>query len=275
MAKFAIEGDDRSAPTKLVFKNNSLKSESFLWDFGDGTTSSEASPEHKYFLSGKYIVKLTAKKGNKMSVSEQEILIDPPKDCLVAMETNLGTMTIRLYDETPQHRDNFIKLAETGFYDGLLFHRVIEGFMAQGGDPQSRDARVGQRLGTGGPGYTVPAEITEKYAHVKGALAAARQGDAVNPKKESSGSQFYLVHGKPISEDVLESMERRKGIVYDDEIKRRYMEDGGTPFLDQEYTVYGEIVKGIDVLDQIAVAETNNADRPKQDVKIIKVRVVK
>ncbi len=275
LAKFVIEADDKKAPSKIVFTNSSEKAESYLWDFGDGNTSTEESPEHKYYLSGKYNVKLIAKKGKKMSESEQAIVIDPPQDCLISMETNYGAMTIRLYDGTPKHRDNFIKLAEQGYYDGLLFHRVIEGFMVQGGDPNSKDARAGARLGSGGPGYTVPAEFTDEYAHVKGALAAARTGGASNPQKASSGSQFYIVHGQKATADVLESMETRKGVIYTDETKDAYINQGGTPFLDQDYTVFGIVEKGLDIVDKIAGVETGESDRPQKDVKIIKVRVVK
>ncbi len=275
LAKFTLQDEDRKAPSTIVFKNNSEKAESFIWDFGDGNTSTEESPEHKYFLSGKYKVKLTAKKGKKESVLEKELIIDPPQDCLVSMETTLGSLTIRLYDGTPKHRDNFIKLAESGFYDGLLFHRVIDGFMIQGGDPNSKNAKPGQRLGSGGPGYTVPAEFSKEYAHVKGALSAARQPDHVNPKKNSSGSQFYIVHGQKASEDVLSTMEARHGMKYTDEIKSQYINSGGTPFLDQEYTVYGIVEKGMDIIDLIAGTKTDSSDRPKKDVKILKVRVIK
>jgi len=193
MASFVSDSEGKKAPSKVKFTNQSKKAESYMWDFGDGKKSTEESPEHKYFLSGQYDVKLIAKKGKKESTTTQSIVIEAPQECLVSMETTLGTMTIRLYDATPKHRDNFIKLAESGFYDGLLFHRVIEGFMVQGGDPDSKNAKPGARLGSGGPGYTIPAEITEEFAHVKGALSAARQGDNVNPKKKSSGSQFYIV----------------------------------------------------------------------------------
>lgn len=275
LAKFTLPDEDRKAPSTIVFNNTSEKAESYLWDFGDGKTSTEESPEHKYFLSGKYIVKLTAKKGKKESVIEKAVIIDPPQDCLISMETTLGTMTIRLYDGTPKHRDNFIKLAESGFYDGLLFHRIIEGFMIQGGDPNSKNAKPGQRLGSGGPGYTIPAEFKSEYAHVKGALSAARQGDQVNPKRNSSGSQFYIVHGQKASKDVLANIETRKGITYSEEIKSQYMTIGGTPFLDQDYTVFGIVEKGLDIVDVIASTDTDSTDRPKKDVKILKVRVIK
>jgi peptidyl-prolyl cis-trans isomerase B (cyclophilin B) len=275
LAKFTLQDEDKKAPTTIVFKNNSEKAESFIWDFGDGKTSTEESPEHKYFLSGKYNVKLIAKKGKKESVMEKELIIEPPHDCLIEMETSLGSLTIRLYDETPKHRDNFIKLAESGFYDGLLFHRVIDGFMIQGGDPNSKNAKPGQRLGSGGPGYTIPAEFTDQYAHVKGALSAARQGDNVNPKKNSSGSQFYIVHGREASESDLSTIESRKDFNYPEEVKKQYMEQGGTPFLDQDYTVFGIVEKGLDIVDRIAATKTGQDDRPTEDVKILKVRVIK
>jgi len=275
VANFMVKKEDNTAPSEVSFINESKKADSYLWDFGDGNTSTEESPEHKYFLSGKYNVKLVAKKGDKQSIKEQELLFDPPHDCLVLMETNYGNMTIRLYDETPKHRDNFIKLAETGFYDDILFHRVIDGFMIQGGDPESKNASSNQRLGSGGPGYTLPAEFNAEYVHVRGALAAARQGDAVNPQKRSSGSQFYIVDGRKVNEDVIKNNEIKKGIDYTEKDEKKYMEEGGTPFLDMEYTVFGIVEKGLDVIDKIASVRTGAADRPKEDVKILKVRVIK
>jgi len=275
LAKFAINADDKRAPSSISFDNQSEKAETYFWDFGDGNTSEEANPEHKYYLSGNYKITLKAQKGKKVNMTSQDILIDAPQDCTVEMETTHGNMTIKLYDDTPKHRDNFIKLAETGYYDGLLFHRVIDGFMIQGGDPNSKGAKSGARLGSGGPGYTVPAEFTPKYAHVKGALCAARQGDNVNPDKNSSGSQFYIVHGKAVTEEVLKSMERRNNMEYPDEVVEQYLKNGGTPFLDQGYTVYGMVVEGLDIIDKIAGVSKDRSDRPTEDVKILKVRVVK
>lgn len=275
MARFLTESKDQSAPAKVKFDNQSKKAETYLWDFGDGTTSQDISPTHKYITSGKYTVKLTAIKGKKQHTMEKELIFDAPHDCLVEMETTLGSITIKLYDSTPQHRDNFIKLAETEYYDNMLFHRVINGFMIQGGDPDSKTAKKGQRLGVGGPGYTVPAEFVDGLVHIKGALAAARQGDAVNPEKRSSGSQFYLVQGKPLSAAQLDQMEWQKGYKYTPEQREILTTQGGTPFLDKDYTVFGQIVKGLNIIDKIATVPTDNADRPVEDVKIIKVRVIK
>ncbi len=168
-----------------------------------------------------------------------------PDETIVLLKTSMGDMKIKLYNETPLHRDNFIKLVNEKYYDGLLFHRVIKDFMIQGGDPNSKDATAGQQLGMGGPGYTIPAEILSQFTHKKGAVAAARMGDQVNPKKESSGSQFYIVHNS-----------------------------NGTPHLDGAYTVFGEVIEGMDVIDKIANVKTGRADRPVEDVKIISVSII-
>ena len=157
----------------------------------------------------------------------------------VSIETEYGTMNVKLYDETPLHRDNFVKLVESGFYNDLLFHRVIKDFMVQGGDPESKNAVQGQMLGSGGPDYTIPAEIKREFSHKKGALAAARQGDQVNPERRSSGSQFYIVQN-----------------------------NGGTPHLDGAYTVFGEVVKGIEVVDKIADQRVDRRDRPEKDIRM-------
>lgn len=184
--------------------------------------------------------------------------------------TDFGDMTGILYNETPKHRDNFVKLVNQGFYDGLLFHRVISGFMIQGGDPDSKNAKAGQRLGSGGPGYTTPAEINPALIHKKGALSAARLPDQANPQKASSGSQFYIVQGKKQSEASLNSSPRN----YTAEQKKIYETVGGTPFLDGGYTVFGEITEGLDVIDKIAAVQKDANDRPLQDVKMT-IRIVK
>ena len=194
------------------------------------------------------------------------------KKTYVIVETDFGDMKVELFDDTPVHKENFIKLAREGFYDDLLFHRVMEGFMIQGGDPDSRNAQPGQRLGTGGPGYTIDAEIGKP--HIKGALAAARQPDSVNPEKKSSGSQFYIVHGITVSAQNLSNIAMQKGIQYNEEQKRIYTEVGGYPMLDMDYTVFGQVVEGMDVIDKIAAVETDPANRPVSDVRM-KIRIVK
>jgi len=189
----------------------------------------------------------------------------------VKIETDYGDMVFELYDSTPLHRDNFIKLTNEGFYNDLLFHRIIKGFMIQGGDPNSKDAPQGQGLGTGGPGYKIDAEIGAP--HFKGTLAAARQGGG-NPLKKSSGSQFYIVQGKVPTDNELNANERSKGITYSDAQRAKYKELGGTPMLDMDYTVFGEIVTGIDVIDKIAEVQTAPGDRPLKDIRM-KVSVIK
>jgi len=259
------------APAEVTFTNSSKNAESFEWDFGDGATSTEASPTHNYKHSGNYTVVLKAKKGTKTITSKQMIQVTAPERCLVEIETEFGTMLAELYNSTPKHRDNFTKLAEEGYYDDLLFHRVINGFMIQGGDPQSRNAPPGQALGMGGPSYQIPAEFVDSLAHLKGALAAARTN---NPEKKSSGSQFYIVQGAPVSEAMLNQIEARGRFHYTPEQRKAYLEMGGTPHLDHEYTVFGRVIKGLDIIDKIAAVETAPGDRPKKDVKM-KIRVIK
>ena len=198
----------------------------------------------------------------------------------VLMQTTMGDMVIRLSDSTPLHRDNFLKLVKFGYYDSVLFHRVIKNFMIQGGDPNSKRAEAGKPLGDGSPGYTVPAEFRKTLFHKKGALAAARMGDNINPAKESSGSQFYIAQGKVFTDAGLDSVEtfRLNGRKIPAEQREVYKTIGGTPHLDQGYTVYGEVVKGLDVLDKIAAVQTSRGqdrDRPLQDVRIIKAKLIK
>jgi peptidyl-prolyl cis-trans isomerase B (cyclophilin B) len=186
----------------------------------------------------------------------------------VLISTSLGDMTVVLYDETPIHRDNFIKLVNEGFYNGTLFHRVIKDFMVQGGDPDSRNAAANVQLGVGGPGYTIEAEFHPEFIHKKGALAAARQGDQVNPERRSSGSQFYIVQGKKISQVELNNIASRGGVFYTPEQIRIYEEIGGTPFLDQQYTIFGEVIEGLEVIDKIASVQTGSGNRPVNDLKM-------
>ena len=242
---------------------------------------------------------------------------DMDKETLVKIETTVGDIEVKLYNETPKHRDNFIKLVKDGVYEGTLFHRVIKDFMIQAGDPDSKNAPKGKMLGTGDVGYTVPAEfVYPKYFHKKGALSAARQGDNVNPKKESSGCQFYIVTGKVFNDSTLLGMESQmnenKINVIFNTLAQKHMkeiykmrkanDENGlydlqeklfaeaqemaakqpefhftpeqTPHLDGEYTVFGEVVKGLDIVDKIQQVKTDRSDRPEEDVKITKVTIL-
>lgn len=203
---------------------------------------------------------------------------DRKRDVLI--QTTMGDIVIRLSDSTPLHRDNFLKLVKVGYYDSVLFHRVIKDFMIQSGDPNSKRAAAGQPLGNGGPGYTIPAEFRTSLFHKKGAIAAARTGDNVNPQKASSGSQFYLVHGMVYTDAGLDSLEtgRLNGRKIPVTYRESYKTIGGVPHLDQGYTVYGEVVRGLDIVDKIAAVQTSRGqdrDRPLQDVRIIKATLIK
>jgi len=268
IAKFSMSADRADAPATITFQNTSQQADSYVWDFGDGTQSTDSVPDHHYTHSGKYDVKLSATKGQKTTTMTQPLVINPPAKCLIEITTEYGVMVAELFDATPKHRDNFLKLIEQGFYDGLLFHRVIEGFMIQGGDPDSKTAAAGAPLGSGGPGYQVPAEFVDSLVHIKGSLAAARTGDQMNPQRMSSGSQFYIVQGRPVEKNVLEMFETRKGTTYTPEQKEEYMEWGGTPALDRDYTVFGRVISGLDVIDKIAKVQKDARDRPLKDVKM-------
>jgi len=185
------------------------------------------------------------------------------KERKAVISTNLGDITILLYNSTPKHRDNFIKLVESGFYDSLLFHRVIPHFMIQGGDPLSKNAPREKQLGSGNTGEYIEAEIGAP--HIRGALAAARPA---NPKKESSGCQFYIVTGKKLTSEELDRFELEKNIKYNEAQRKLYLEEGGYPYLDMEYTVFGEVLSGMDVADQISRLERDEKDRPLTDIRM-------
>lgn len=261
-----------------------------------------------------------------MSCESKKTANEQNQEVRVAIETTMGNIVVKLYNETPLHRDNFVKLVKEGYYDGTLFHRVINQFMIQGGDCDSRNAKPGQQLGMGDPGYTIMHEIDPtKFYHKKGALAAARQGDEVNPNKKSSGSQFYIVTGRVFNDNELNQLEHQMNMQHEqnifnslaaqhrDEImtmrrnrdqaglqamQEKLIEDtkyhinyfgklrfypeqreayrtiGGAPHLDGGYTVFGEVVEGLDVVEKIEKVETDRADRPKEDVKVISMKVV-
>lgn len=198
----------------------------------------------------------------------------------VELVTTVGNIVLRLYDSTPLHRDNFLRLVKAHYYDSVLFHRVIQNFMIQSGDPNSKRALPGMPLGNGGTDYTIPAEFRISLFHRKGVLAAARESDETNPQKASSGSQFYIVQGKKFTDAGLDSVEtfRLKGRKIPAGQREVYKTIGGTPHLDQSYTIFGEVVSGLDVVDKIAAVQTSKGedhDRPLQDVRILEAKLIK
>lgn len=205
---------------------------------------------------------------NATTIEKAEISNLTGNEKIILLNTNFGDIKIALYDGTPKHRDNFIKLVSESYFNDLLFHRVINSFMIQGGDPNSKNAKPDVMLGEGGPGYTIPAEFKSEYIHKKGVIAAAREGDNVNPEKASAGSQFYIVQGKKWDDKNLDKIEKANNINYSLGQRNIYKTIGGTPFLDNNYTVFGEVIEGIEVVDKIASVETNNYDRPVEDVKM-------
>ena len=196
-------------------------------------------------------------------------------ETLVLIDTDMGKIKVKLFNDTPQHRDNFIKNVKEKRYDGLLFHRVIKQFMVQGGDINSKDAPIEQHLGDGDPGYTIPAEIVyPKYFHKRGMLCAARTSDDENPERASSGSQFYIVTGKFYTEMELDKMEEKDNKTFTPEQREAYMLEGGAPHLDWTYTIFGEVIKGMKGVDKIQFVETNEDDRPLKNIKIKTMTIV-
>lgn len=202
------------------------------------------------------------------------------KRCVVLMKTTAGDIKFELYNETPQHRDNFVRLVKEHFYDSLLFHRVIKGFMIQAGDPVSRHAKPGEFLGDSTLHYTIPAEIcTPQIYHKRGAVAMAREPDEVNPEHRSSSCQFYIVWGKRFSSQAIEKVQERLdtiqgGIKLTNEMISTYRKTGGTPHLDGTYTVFGEVTEGLDIIERIQAVMTDDDDRPVDDQRIIKAIIV-
>ena len=196
-------------------------------------------------------------------------------ETLVQIDTDMGKIKVKLFNDTPLHRDNFIKNVKEKRYDGLLFHRVIKQFMIQGGDIDSKDAPIEKHLGDGDPGYTIPAEIVyPKYFHKRGMLCAARTSDEENPERASSGTQFYIVTGKFYTEMELDKMEKSDNKTFTPEERQAYMLEGGAPHLDNKYTVFGEVVSGMKVVDKIQFVETNEDDRPLKNIKIKTMTIV-
>jgi cyclophilin family peptidyl-prolyl cis-trans isomerase len=227
-----------------------------------------------FTLSLLICVTSNAQKDSKKSSSSNRKEKQPVStEKMVLISTSLGDMKVKLYDATPKHRDNFLKLVEQNYYDSLLFHRVIRNFMIQGGDPLSKNAAPGVPLGSGDIGYTIPAEFVDSIFHKKGALCAAR---TENPEKASSGCQFYIVQGQVLTPEQLNSLEMQRGLKLSEAQKKLYSTIGGSPWLDGAYTVYGEVVEGLDIIDKIATVQTSPqaGDRPVQNVYILKMTLL-
>lgn len=212
-----------------------------------------------YIISFVFFISCTASRHSTNSKNE---------NVFVKIETDSGTMVARLYNKTLLTKENFEKLVKRHFYDGLLFHRVIKGFMIQGGDPDSRNAKPGEVLGNGGSKKTIPAEFDTSLFHKKGALAMAREDNEVNPKKASSSSQFYIVEGKTFTNLEMNRIEEHFGIKIPEDNREVYRTIGGAPFLDMNYTVFGQVVSGMGVIDKIASAQKDKNDRPLHDIKM-------
>ncbi|MGI9158821.1 MAG: peptidylprolyl isomerase [Saprospiraceae bacterium] len=195
-----------------------------------------------------------------------ELSCRPDAETVALIRTDYGDISVRLFNHTPRHRDNFIRLARSGFYDSLLFHRVVRDFTIQGGDPDSRSAARNERLGGGGPGYELEPEI--RAPHLKGALAAARRPDAVNPGKGSNGAQFFIVQGIPQTDESLDLVERRTGKKIEPALRAQYLRQGGAPELDGRYTVFGAVIQGMEVIDRIAAVPRDEFDRPLKDIRM-------
>lgn len=272
VALFEVKYSDQTAPATVELINTSKNGEVFFWDCGNGFNSEGFAPYCHYHRSGRYNVRLKAVAGPDTSVHEQELFIKASDECLIVMVTNFGNMVIRLLDETPMHREHFIKLAESGFFEGIAFHRLIPGFVIQGGDPASRKQGYSEKNDDWNP---IQSEFHQKYFHTKGAVAAARLNEDVNPQKESSPTQFYIVQGRPVSEEQLSIFAAQKNIYYNPEISEKYRTLGGCPQLDMEYTVFGEVVEGLQIIDEMARVATDAGDKPKEDIIIQKMIVVK
>lgn len=267
LSKFDIVADEFTAPATISFENKSSNSKEYNWNFGDGKSSKEQSPEHHFLKSGRYTISLSSKKGTNESTYQKEIIISAPSTCQVFVSTSLGNMVLELSDKTPKHRDNFLSLVESGYYNGVLFHRVIDGFIIQAGEQNPNNKRVSQTK-------TIVAEINDHMRHYAGTLSASRMPDNINPEKESSATQFYVVDKNTVSESKLESLEKKNSILYTEAQKEEYLKMGGAPQLDENYTVFGKLLSGFDTLKKISSVKTAAGDRPVDPVTIIQMTLI-
>ncbi len=261
VARFSADNDlETGKPVRFV--SDSENAESYKWYIDDEEVASNEDLEYLFLGSGRHNIRLEARKGTSSHSIEKEVLVSASDECRYLIRTNMGDMLIALYEETPRHLKNFVELVEKGFYTDRIFHRVIEGFMIQGGSAQ----------GTSFAGRKeIRQEILTDFVHHKGAVAAARMPDDINPEKESSGTQFYIVHGRQVNESTLLDYASEKLIDYSDEQIEKYLANGGTPQLDGEYTIFAYLLDGYDTLDKIAAVDTDKNDKPLADVIILEI----
>jgi cyclophilin family peptidyl-prolyl cis-trans isomerase len=265
ISQFRTVSTDLTAPTVIDFENLSTGAESYTWKVDSKIVSDSTDFNHLFLSSGRHTIELVSTHGSKKSISRQDIFIEAPSECLVYMLTNLGPLLFSLSDKTPIHRDNFLDLVTSSYYDGIKFHRVINGFMVQAGDPETNTAskKIPHKK-------EIEQEINTGLLHYKGALAAARMPDNINPKKASSSTQFYIVEGQTLTAESVEQHGYSKLFDYSEDQKLRYIKEGGTPQLDGEYTVFGHLIDGYDTLEAISNTATDGRDNPIESVIIIK-----
>jgi len=254
-------------PAKIHFENQSENITSQVWKINGNPVSTDTDLNFTFYESGRHTITLEAQLGNQVIRQQQEVIIEPSIYCLVLIKTSLGDLVVQLDENTPEHLQQFTRLVDQGYYDGIYFHRVIDGFMIQGGDNKSRHSGVKQEDPS-----SIPHEISSDRLHYKGALAAARLPDDVNPEKRSSGSQFYIVDGQAFTKQKFEKTMTNLAMDYSEEQVMKYIELGGAPQLDGEYTVFGRLIDGFDVLDKIAATATDNLDKPIDDILILEAK---
>lgn len=266
IADFVIISENASVPSELKLENNSEGADAFIWKINGEVVSDSVDYSQNIYESGRYTIELIAQKGSQKKSNQKEIVFSAPQECLVLMKTSVGDLLLELSELTPNHRDNFLKLVESSYYDGIIFHRVIDGFMIQAGDNSLRksgDVPFSSQK--------IDKEFRQELIHKKGALAAARMPDNINPNKQSSPTQFYIVKGTAQSESSVRNYEAGKLNDYSNEQIQAYLDYGGAPQLDGEYTIFGQLIDGFDVLDKISATNTDNRDKPIEDIIILKV----
>ena len=269
IADFIINAEAEEAPALIKFKNTSKGAQSYVWKMDNTIISENESLEHLFLSSGRYDVELTANNNSKSAKQTKTLFIEAPQECRVYMKTTLGEMTFVLNELAPIHRDNFIDLVEKEYYIGLSFHRVINGFMAQGGDKKSRKERVLVETSE-----EITQEINTELIHRKGALAGARMPDEINPERASSGTQFYIVDGKTLNEYDIKAFADKNLVDYNKEQIALYLKHGGAPQLDGAYTIFGQLINGFDTLDKITKVEIGDQDKPLEAIRILELKII-